>query len=136
MAIDENAADGSLPPEGEVASRPLAPAPIERTFALGYIASILTATLVLALVDHWQSRFHQSHAAAQLIGGMTLGLMLLALAPVVGMRALLGAEVMASPAGTGFAGVLTAILTGMLLGLVAGGIHGAFASIIFVFVTV
>jgi hypothetical protein len=136
VAIDENATDGSLPPEAEVASRPHAPAPIERTFVLGYFASILTATLVLALSDHWRSGFHQSAISAWDIRGMTLGLMVLALPPFVGMRALLGAAVMASPAGAGFVGVLTAMLTGLLLVLIAGGIKGIFLSIILLGVVV
>jgi hypothetical protein len=136
MAIDEDVADSSLPPEADVAPRPRAPAPIERTFVLGYIASILTATLVLALLDHWQSRFHQSSASARGIGSVTLGLMLLALVPFVGMRALLGTKAMTSPVGAGFVGVLTAMLTGMLLGLVFGGIQGVFLSIALLGVTV
>jgi hypothetical protein len=136
MAMDENAADGSPPREADVAPRRRVQGPVERTFVLSYIASILVATIALILPDYWRSRFHEPGASIQTIGGVTWGMMLLALVPFVGLRAVLGAKVMASPAGAGFVGVITAMLTGLLLSLAVVGIKGIFFSILFLGVTV
>src|SRR5580658_2109491 len=136
MAMDENAADGSPPREAEVAPRRRAQGRVERTFVVGYIASILVATIALILPDYWRSHFHEPGASIQIIGGVTWGMMLLALVPFVALRAVLGAKVMASPAGAGFVGVLTAMSTLLLLCLAVGGIKGIVFSILFVGVTV